>query len=322
MRFGIVGTNFISDSFAEACIAAGHRPAAVYSRAKETGEVFAERHGIENVFTSYTDMLDSGLIDAVYVASPTMCHKHHTIEAIKRGIPSLTEKMITATLDEFIDLKDALASHSGVLVEAMRIDFDDMIDILKRELPKIGEIRSASFEYRQYSRRYDKFKEGVVLNAFEPKMKNSALADIGIYPLHAAISLFGMPSDVESESKFLHNGFESEGRIKLSYDRFFAEVIYSKTVEGANVSKIVGELGEITVDKINEPKTVTLTLADGTTEVFRADEKKSNMVREISEFARIAMGDKKRGDDLLSVTEKTMSCVDIIYKQNEIEKFF
>ena len=53
-------------------------------------------------------------------------------------------------------------------------------------------------------------------------MKNTALADIGIYPLHVCTLLFGVPSSVGARSLFLENGFEAMGNITLSYGDMLA----------------------------------------------------------------------------------------------------
>ena len=95
MRFAVVGTNFISDNFADAVKKlSGVSITAVYSRAEETGTHFAKKHRIENVFTSYEQMLGSHCFDAVYVASPTLLHCEHTIKALEFGYHVLCEKMM------------------------------------------------------------------------------------------------------------------------------------------------------------------------------------------------------------------------------------
>ena len=66
--------------------------------------------------------------------------------------------------------------------EAMRPAFDPVADIISSEISKLGAIRHAHLEYCQYSSRYDRFKSGEVLNAFDPQICNSALADIGNTP--------------------------------------------------------------------------------------------------------------------------------------------
>ena len=62
IKIGIVGTNKISHKFCEAAIQNPQTELfAVYSRAQQTGESFAQKYNIKHVFTDYTDFLDSGL---------------------------------------------------------------------------------------------------------------------------------------------------------------------------------------------------------------------------------------------------------------------
>ncbi len=141
-----------------------------------------KKHGIVNIYTHYEGMLADKRIDAVYIASPTICHAGQAILTLNYGKDVLCEKMIAATYGEFLRMKAAKLKHGKNLIEAMRLDFDDILLSVSKEIGKIGKTCSARLEYCQYSSRYDKFKAGEVLNAFDPNMKNSALADIGIYP--------------------------------------------------------------------------------------------------------------------------------------------
>ncbi|MBO1910214.1 Gfo/Idh/MocA family oxidoreductase, partial [Microvirga sp. 3-52] len=80
MRFGIIGTNWITDRFIKA--ASAHPEftvGAVYSRAEETGRAFAEKHHVQNVYTNMEEMFRSGDIDAVYIASPNAFHAEQSI---------------------------------------------------------------------------------------------------------------------------------------------------------------------------------------------------------------------------------------------------
>ena len=320
MNFAVVGTNFISDKFCDAAERAdGAKVVAVYSRAEATGRAFAEKHNIEKVYTDYGMMLLDCEIDAVYVASPTMCHAEHAILALNAGKDVLCEKMIAATYAEFIEMKNAASSSGKQLIEAMRPDFDRTLASVLKDLPKIGRVRSARLDYRQYSSRYDRFLAGEVMNAFDPRMKNSALADIGIYPLHYAISLFGSPLAIVSEGEFLRGGFLGSGRSVLKYDGFDIEVIYSKTYESENVSEIVGEYGIIRFDKINEPTYYTLELDGKAAEIHHAPSGSSNMADEISQFMRICKQDRILGKKLLETTERVMLAVDEIYRELNIK---
>ena len=69
-----------------------------------------------------------------------------------------------------------------------------------------GTIRRISFQYAKYSSRYDKFKEGIIENAFNPAFSNGALMDIGVYCVHPLVRLFGMPKKIIADSLLLSNG--------------------------------------------------------------------------------------------------------------------
>jgi predicted dehydrogenase len=152
------------------------------------------------------------------------------------------------------------------------------------------------------------------MNAFDPSMKNSALADIGIYPLHLCISLFGEPLSVTSEASFLHNGFMAEGVSVLHYGNFDAKVVYSKIVEGENVSVIKTDKKELILNKVSEP--VSLTVRSEVEKVYEKPNGDSNMANEVSEFVRIVTeGDRAKADKLFAITEATMRTVDKIYRE-------
>ena len=311
MKLGIVGTNFISDRIAEAAARTGITVGAVYSRTEDSGRTFASRHGIEKVYTDLDAMLSSGDIDALYVASPTMCHLEHTLSAVCRSIPVLCEKMLVATASEAQVLSGEVERCGGKVVEAMRPAFDKRHKFVKDNLYKLGAIRRARLEYCQYSSRYDAFLRGEVLNAFDPRMKNSALADIGIYPLYTAVMLFGEPNAVSAEGTFLSNGFLGEGIAVLDYGSFSVEICYSKIREGENVSLIEGEMGKCEIGRMNEPEFARFTMLDGTADESVKSEGESNFDNELNAFADIVNGAPY--SDLWQTSLSVMRVVGMIY---------
>ena len=100
----------------------------------------------------------------------------------------------------------------------------------------------------------------------------------------------------------------------FNYGSFEVEIVYAKTYEGENVSKITGEHGDIIFDKINEPTYCTVDLGKKGVKTYHAPKNKSNMVNEISDFIEICNGNTLRGNNLFDVTDNTMLAVDIIYK--------
>ncbi|MGL5561841.1 MAG: Gfo/Idh/MocA family protein, partial [Tannerellaceae bacterium] len=71
VRFGVIGTNFISDwVIAGAMQDPRFKLTAVYSRKIETAQAFASKYGAEHCFTSIEEMVSGDVVDAVYIASP------------------------------------------------------------------------------------------------------------------------------------------------------------------------------------------------------------------------------------------------------------
>ena len=73
VRFGIVGTNTISEWFAGACRATDGRAEAVAVCSRDVGRAraFADKVGATDAFADLATMAES--VDAVYIASPNGC---------------------------------------------------------------------------------------------------------------------------------------------------------------------------------------------------------------------------------------------------------
>lgn len=291
-NFLVVGTNFISDNFADAVSRLdGVGISAVLSRRRETGEAFAARCGGDAaVFTSADEACAAyadGAFDAVYIASPNALHIPQSVRFLERGINVLCEK--PAASDE-VSLGEALsaAEQSGaVFAEAMRPAHDPAIGEIRRALGEIGPIRSARLEFTQYSSRYDRFLAGERVNTFDRTLGNAALLDLGVYAISCALMLFGEPQgETISRSAFLGCGFEASGTALLSYPDFVLSVVYSKVCASGQPSVIVGERGSIEIDRLSEPKKVVLKLRGGGRELC-PNAVPNNMVYEIADFVRI-----------------------------------
>ena len=122
----------------------------------------------------------------------------------------------------------------------MRPDFDPAFDLIEENLPRIGKLRRATFEFCQYSSRYDSYREGIIQNAFNPELGNAAVMDIGVYCIHSLVRLFGMPQSIRALSTKLPNGFDGSGIVLMEYDGMTAEAVYSKISVSVNPSVLQG----------------------------------------------------------------------------------
>ncbi|MCQ4762299.1 oxidoreductase, partial [Alistipes onderdonkii] len=97
----------------------------------------------------------------------------------------------------------------------------------------------------QYSSRYDKFRQGIVLNAFNPELSNGAMMDIGVYTVYPMVALFGRPLEVEAQGIVLSSGADGQGAINFRYEGMNATVLYSKIANSSLPSEIQGEEGNL-----------------------------------------------------------------------------
>ena len=258
VRFGIVGTNFISDWI----LRAGREdprfhPIAVYSRKQETAEAFARKHNIPNTFTDLRAMAESDLIDAVYVASPNFLHAEQTILCLSSGKHVLCEKPFASNAGEVKEMIATAKKFDRVLMEAIMPTLTPNFYQVLQNIDKIGTIRNYFACYCQYSSRYDRFKAGEVLNAFKAGMSNGALMDIGVYTIYPMVILFGKPMRINASGLLLSTGVDGQGVIQFEYPSMLATVMYSKIADSILPSAIHGEDGTIMLDRINNISKVT-----------------------------------------------------------------
>ena len=285
MNFGIIGTNWITDRFIQAASAhSSFQIGAVYSRTEETGKAFAEKYQVENVYTDLEDMFKSGDIEAVYIASPNVFHAEQSILALENGIHVLCEKPAVTSVEE-MDLVIQTSQKYGVLfMEAMKSTVTPSFLNIEKHLEKIGPIRRFVFHYNQYSSRYDRYKNGIIENAFKPELGNGAKTDLGVYAVAPIVHLVGEPLSVLKNNYLLSTGAEGQGSMILNYDGFEAVVMYSKITDSFLPSEIQGENGVIEIDHISGPAQVIIKYRDGKTEDISVTHEFDTMYYEVDEF--------------------------------------
>ena len=299
LRFGVVGTNFITDWV----IFGGRQDkrfelAAVYSRTQETADAFAAKHNIPHTFTSLEAMAASPQIDAVYIASPNAFHAAQSILCMEHGKHVLCEKAFASNAREVREMITVARKNEVALMEAMKPtltpNFLAVRDALT--LGRIGVVRRYFACYCQYSSRYDKLREGVVLNAFRPEMSNGALPDIGVYTIYPMVVLFGRPQGIKAAGFNLSSGVDGEGSVVFSYPAMDAAVLYSKIANSQLPTEIQGENGNIILDRINIISEVNLHFRDGRKETLSYPTPHNEYYYEIKEFIDIVQSGRQESN--------------------------
>ncbi|WP_394584206.1 Gfo/Idh/MocA family protein [Cytobacillus firmus] len=297
VRFGIVGTNWITERFLKAALQAeDFQLTAVYSRTEEKAKKFAGNYGVERTFTDLQTMAASGEIDAVYIASPNSLHVEQAIIFMKHNVHVLCEKPIASNIKELQTMIAAARENNVLLMEALKSTFMPNFLAVKENLHKIGQVRRYFASYCQYSSRYDAYRQGTVLNAFNPEFSNGSIMDIGIYCIYPLVALFGKPEEIKAAGYKLESGVDGEGSIVLKYPDMDAVIMYSKITNSSLPAEIQGEEGNIVIDKISTPEKVELHYRNGEKEDLTQDQLSDSMYYEAKEFIRLVQAGKTESD--------------------------
>lgn len=80
---------------------------------------------VRNLFESYVEMYDSGLVDAVYICLPPHLHCEATLAALERGIHVLCEKPMGVSLEEAEAMTRCATSSGLVLMPGFKYRYND-----------------------------------------------------------------------------------------------------------------------------------------------------------------------------------------------------
>jgi len=311
VRFGVIGTNFITDKVLEGANFDSHfELTAIYSRTQEKADEFASKYKISNTFTSLEEMASSNLIDAVYIASPNYLHVSHSILFMQHGKHVLCEKPLASNSREVKSMIEAARKHNVVLMEAMKPTLTPNFKVIRDNIDKIGTIRRYFSCYCQYSSRYDKLKEGIVLNAFKPELSNGAAMDLGVYTIYPMVVLFGRPTKIDVTGLKLSTGVDGQGAVNFEYPEMNATILYSKIADSSLPTEIQGEDGTITADRINIISRVSLKYRKGEEINLTEPDTIHEYYYEVAEFIDLIKSGKK--ESVINSHENSLITIEII----------
>ncbi len=251
IRLGIIGSSWISCEMIRGAKSTGFFTRSGYFRTKERAESFAREQGALHTFTSLQEMATSPLLDAVYIASPNVCHVEQCRLFLQNGKHVLCEKPLAARGQEVMELQKLAREKGVIFMEAIMMLHLPWREKLRRAVRQIGPISLAKFDFCQYSSKYDGFLQGRHQNIFDPAMETGALMDLGVYTVYPALWLFGEPMGVTAAANFLPGGADGSGTATLLYPDKLVVLTYSKTGASHTGGEIVGEKGTIHLPSIS-----------------------------------------------------------------------
>ncbi len=223
----------------------GIRLTAVYSRTEEKGRPLAAEYGAGRVYTDLDAFLADEEMNTVYIASPNLLHYEQTRKALLAGKHVICEKPFCTKADQARELTALAKEKRLFLADAVPTAFLPNLEVLKRELPKVGKVRLVLGNYSQYSSRYDLVLQGEVPNVFNPEYGGGCLMDINFYNVYLNAALFGKPLSLAYYPNRSGELADTSGILIMQYDGFVSSSAGAKDTWGVNYFQIEGEKGHI-----------------------------------------------------------------------------
>lgn len=293
MRLGICGTGMIVNEGALPALknVPEIKKSAIFARphSKEKAEKLARENSIEKVYTDYDELLNDDEINFVYIGLINSVHFEYTKKALAAGKNIIVEKPFATAAAEVQEIKNIAEEKNLYVFEAVTTLNLPNFFAIKEKISELGKIRAIQANYSQYSSRYDKYLQGEVAPAFDPKLFGGALYDINIYNLNFIIGLFGEPEEVNYIPNIGFNGIDTSGVAILKYKDFFAAAVGAKDSASPNFINIQGEKGYIkTFGNPNELNEFEISLrGTNKTEKYSLNKFSHRMVHEFKNFAEI-----------------------------------
>ena len=257
IRYAVVGLGHIAQvavlpAFAHA--ARNSRLTALVSSNRTKLKELSRRYRVQDTYSygEYEDCLNSGKIDAVYIALPNSMHAEYSIRAAQAGIHVLVEKPMAVTEKECLAMIRAAQRHRIKLMVAYRLHFE-AANMKAVAIVKSGQLGQPRFFTSAFSLQV---RPGNIRTKAE--LGGGTLYDLGIYCINAARYLFqDEPREViaysagRDDPRFKNIDEMTTGVLRFSHDRL-ASFTSSFGAADASVYEVVGTKGSLRLDPAYE----------------------------------------------------------------------
>ena len=179
IKWAVLGTGVIANEMAAALQKSGKKLFAVGNRTHSKAVAFAEKYGVERVYSDFREMFTDPDVDAVYITTPHNTHIDFMRRAIEGGKHILVEKSITLNSDELQEAIELAEKRNVKIAEAMTIYHMPIYGKLK-EIIDSGELGKVNL----ITMNFGSFKEYDMSNRFFNRdLAGGAMLDIGVYAL-------------------------------------------------------------------------------------------------------------------------------------------
>lgn len=256
-------------------------------RSEDQVRKLKEEHLLKRYSTSYDELLNDDGVDTIYIALPNHLHYEYTKKALEAHKNVILEKPLTSTYEEALELKQLAKNNHLFLWEAITNQYLPNYHKIKELLPSLGQIKIIECNYSQYSSRYNAFKEGNILPAFDYMKSGGALMDLNIYNIHFVVGLFGEPQDIMYYPNIERN-IDTSGILILDYKDFQCVCIGAKDCKAPLSNTIQGDQGCIHISTpVSIIDSFEILMNDGTSQFINMNKAVHRMYEEFMAFEKM-----------------------------------
>jgi len=286
LKLGVIGTGAISHHFIEAAHTSGkYQLIAVYSRKLETAATFASRYQDFQLFDQVEEFFKSSF-DVVYIASPNSLHFAQAKTALSSGKHVILEKPAVTQPQEWLDLIQTAKENHCFIFEAARNYHEEAFTTVKNFLAD-KHVLGAELNYAKYSSKMPNLLTGETPNVFSDRFAGGALMDLGIYPLYAAVRLFGKAKDATYQGQQLDNSIDLNGDGILFYPDFQVHIKAGKNITSNLPCEIYTTDGTLTLNTIEHLRSAIFTDHQGNQVNLPIQQAPHTMTEEVAAFAHM-----------------------------------
>jgi predicted dehydrogenase len=249
VRYAVVGIGWISQTaFLPAVEHTGNSQLVAFVTGhEEKAEKVAEKYGVTSIYPyeRYDELLASGTIDAVYLATPNFDHTELAIKTLEAGVHLLLEKPMATSVQDCEKIIAASERSGAKLMVAYRLHHEPgMLKAIEvARSGKLGHLRYFNSSFSQpVSGQNHRAKSGYWAGP---------VPDMGPYPINTARNLFGAEPlevsavGVKSDPERFRD-FHDTVAVNLRFpgDRL-ATMLMSYNGADLDDFRIVGDLGDL-----------------------------------------------------------------------------
>lgn len=210
-----------------------------------------KQYGVTNSYgyEQFGELVDSGKIDALYIATPNWRHAEFAIPALKAGIHVLVEKPLEISTAKCREILDVAKGSPAKLMVAYRLHFEPAtlatIDLIRSG--KLGDLLTFASTFTQMvSPENHRARSGI---------EAGPIFDMGPYPVNAARYVFGSePTEVVSAVGVRHpeaglGDFDDTVAVTLRFPgNRLAQFVLSYVGNTLDTYTVVGTKGSVEVN--------------------------------------------------------------------------